>query len=270
MNNRDRLGVARLGKARAALGSQRDQKWGGRYLISDDAALNNTGTPRRVTILNTGDLGIPTPINVQLRFALNIAANRQPALPFVYPCHGGISLVRVTVRRGVDETSGMTTDIYNLSVNDVLPIDIITARLLQVEVEVTGFGSGSTTWVEAIATPVSEIGPINQVHPWSVPRNPAFIATTAAETTLLAANSDRGQFFIVNTSTDADLMVQLGKGPNGLGPTWGPPPRGTYVLPRNMFAVYESPTPAGYKGTVFGIWSGAGTGGALIHEGTVF
>jgi hypothetical protein len=266
----DRLGVARLGNPRAAMGSQRDRKWGGRYLISDDAALNAIGTPRRVTIITTGDLGVPTPVNVQLRFAVNIAANRQPALPFLYPCHGGISLVRVTVRRGVDETSGMTTDVYNLSVNDVLPIDIITARLLSVEVEVTGFGSGTTTWVEAIATPVNNIGALNQVHPWAVAQNPTFVAATAAATTLLAANSDRVQFFIVNTSTDADLMIQLGLGPNGLTPLWLPTPRGTYVLPRNMFAVYESPTPAGFKGTVFGIWTAAPTGGALVHEGTAF
>jgi hypothetical protein len=245
-------------------------RWGDRRLISDDAAQNNRGTNRRVVLVDTKDLGMPEAINIQIRFAANNAANNQPVEPFTYPAPGAVSLVRITIRRGIDDQAGLTEDVFNLTVNDVLPIDIVTCRWLTVTAEVTGFGSGTTVWVEAIATPVHHIGPKNEAHPWDVSGNPDFKAASAAAITLLGANSDRVQFFVVNTSTDADLLIQLGKGPNGLSPVFGATPKGTFILPRNMFAVYESPCPCGFKGAVFGIWSGAGTGGAIIHEGTAF
>ncbi len=286
--------IPRRGDASPTLGGRNDsrrQKWGGRRLISDNAALNEAGVPRRVTLINTGDMGLPDTINVQLRFANNIPnvsgqdplgnpilAGNNPQFPFLYPAPSGVFLVVVTVRRGVDRTVGSTTDTYEMTVNDVFPIDNIAAANLSVDVEVTGAGSGTTVWVEAIATPVDRVGPTNQVHPWQVSQNPTFINTNPAAVSLLPPNSDRVQFFLTNTSTDQDLLIQLGRGPNNALPSFGPPTLGTFVLPRNNFNVYESPSPAGFKGipgdgvrgSVYGIWSGAGNGGVMIHEGTAF
>ena len=128
----------------------------------------------------------------------------------------------------------------------------------------------TTAWVEAICSPVQNIGPTNEIHPWAVSDNSAFKATTAVATTLLAPNTQRVQFFIQNTSTNADLLLQFGLGPNGDVPVFGATPTGTFILPRNIFAVYESPCPCGFKGTVFGIWSNVGDGGAIVHQGFVF
>lgn len=256
----------------------KQQKWGGRFLISDQTALNNIGVPRAVTVLATGDLQLPTPINVQLRFAANNPINNQPILPFTYDAHGGISRVTAELRRGTDPSASPTIDTFNMFVNDVLPIDTVTARELGMRVFVDGFGSGSTTWVEAIASPVTDVGPKNHVYPWNEPGNPRFVALNVAATTLLEPNSDRIQFFIVNTSPDADLLIQFGRGPNLALPQWLPNPLGTFILPRGGFSVYESPAPFSFKGVtadgvrgaIYGIWSNAGTGGAMIHEGTVY
>ena len=259
------------------------QKWGGRVLLSDDAALQPFGIMPRATLISTGDLKVPTPINIQLRFANNTGpTNRQPVLPFRYPVQGGTQACRVVIRRGTDPTASPTEDSYIMLPNDVLPIDTVTARELGVDVElnVPGAGAGSTMWVEAIATPIEDVGPTNKVYPYQVTQNPTFIATNAAAVALLPANSDRVQFFITNTSTDADLLLQFGLGPNLLLPAWLPNPRGTLILPRGTFAVYESFSPFTFKGvpavaaplrgTIYGIWSNAGNGGAMIHEGTAF
>jgi len=274
--------IPRFGDPDPSMGKRNDsaaQKWGGRFLISNFKALTDRGVRKNVTVITTGDLGMTAPINVQLRWARNDGANPNakagnPVPPFLYPLHGSATKVKVRVRRGIDPTSSVTVDEYELGVNDVLPIDNITARWLGVEVEAIGANppvpDDTTTWVEAIATPVTNVGPKNEIHPWDVAQNPIFRATSAAATTLLAANSDRVQFFIVNTSTNADLLVQLGLGPNGNNPVFGASPKGTFVLPRNNFFTYESPCPCGFKGTVFGIWSNAGDGGAIVHEGTVY
>ncbi len=256
------------------------QKWGGRYLISN--LIDNVGA--RATVISTGNLILPTSLNVQLRWSRNVtlSGTRQPELPFTYPVHGGVVVATVHVRRSVDPTSPPTQDTYSLGPNDVFPIDMITARELGVDVELPNVGSGSTTWVEAICTPVHDVGPTNKVYPYNVAQNPRFVATTIMPTALLTPNSDRVQFFITNTSTNADLLLQFGAGPNLALPTWAPNPLGTLILPRNQFACYESMSPFTFKGRpnpdasppirgqVYGVWSNAGDGGAMIYEGTAF
>jgi len=267
------------------------QKWGARTLLSNFRSLNQpaTGTGasenvkgvvKRATFIRTPDLGVPNPLNVQIRFAANDGGNvtrGNPVLPFQYPLVGSAQHIKVTVRRGIDPSSSPTIDDYFIGVNEVFPIDTITGRELGVEIEAVGppgdLGQVDTTtaWVEAICSPVRNIGPTNEIHPWAVAQNTSFTAANPAATTLLAANSQRVQFFIVNHSTNSDLMIQLGKGPNNSDPRWLPTPLGTYVLPKNNFFVYESPCPCGFKGTVFGIWDQAiPDGGATVHEGVVF
>lgn len=252
--------------------TDRAQKWGGRYAISNWAADNNVGINRQVTCVQTGDLGEPTALNLQIRFAALATPvgtlGVSPVMPFVYPAVGSMSRVRVTIRRGSDPSASPTVDTYDVPTGWTLPIDVVTARNLGVEVEAIGFVADDTRgYIEAIVAPVTAIGPKNTSYPWSRPENAAFIATNAAAVSLLGENSDRQQFTICNTSTDADLMVQLGLGPSGDLPRWLPTPRGSFVLPRNMFAVYESPAGNCCKATIYGIWSNAGNGGALVHAG---
>lgn len=254
----------------------RATKFGGRYAISNWVLDNNAGVPRQVTVIDTQDLGEPTPMNIQIRFA-NIGTPigdraPSPTLPFQYPATSGATFCRVKIRRSNDPSASPTVDVFDVPVGFVLPIDTVTAQKLGVEVEAFGVGAAGSVddtrcFVEAIATPVTNIGPKNTVYPWSAPENASFIATNAAAVSLLGANSDRQQFTLCNTSTDADLMIQLGLGPSGDLPRWLPTPRGSFVLPRNMFATYESPPGNCCKATIYGIWSNAGNGGVLVHAG---
>jgi len=284
---RHRQGDERSGSPGVAPGAA--QKWGARTLLSNFQSLNQpavgTGernpkpTVKRATFVRTQDLGVPMPLNLQVRFAVNDQGNVRrgnPILPFEYPLVGSATRIKVTIRRGIDPSSSPTIDDYFIGVNEVLPIDTITARELGVEIEAVGPAAipndpdSTTAWVEAICSPVQDIGPTNKIHPWAVADNPAFKATSATASALLAANTQRVQFFIQNTSTNADLLLQFGLGPNNDVPVFGATPKGSFILPRNIFAVYESPCPCGFKGTVFGIWSNAGDGGAIVHQGLVF
>jgi len=248
--------------------SSKPQKWGGRTLISNVQALLNTGlATRSTTIIGTGDLGRPRAINVQMRFAVN-GANNQPVLPFYEAQPLSVTTIDLTVRRGNDPSASPTVDKYTMNLRDVLPFDIVTARELGIEVAVTVAESifPVTVWVEAIATPCDFPSAVNQIFPWNVTQVMKFQAASAVATTILAENIDRVQFFLCNTSTNADLLVGF-----GVAPTWLPNPVGTIVLPRNSFAQYESPAPFGFKNKVFGIWNDpAPNGGVIVTEGTCF
>jgi len=269
--------IPRPGDPSPTVGHRNDskrQKWGGRYLISNFRNLRDAGVRNSVTVVSTGNLPLPMPIDVQLRFAAN-GTNNQPVLPFTYNMTGSATKLLVRVRRGTDPTASPTLDEYPMFPGNVFPIDVITSRNLGVDVIAQGLAVDDTTvWVEAIATPLQDIGPINKVYPWNVVTNQSFRATSAVGTVLLPYNSSRQQFYICNTSTDADLGIGFITGgqdaiaPADL-PTW-PTTNIAFVLPRNSFAVYESPCPCGFKGHVTGVWSNAGTGGALITEGAAF
>ncbi len=257
------------------------QKWGGRQLFSNDPAL--LGVPQgqskqRDTLIKIADMGQTKLLNIQLRFAPiigGVAPNRNetPRLPFTYDVTGGVNKFRVYIRRTVDRTAGPIEDVFDLFPEDTLPCDIVLARELEVTVEALPLGSPGQAWCEAAATCVDYPSPKNLVHPYDIVNTQRFEATTAVGVRLLPANKDRYHFTVCNTSTDADLLIGFAspQPDNGLPPVpvW-PSTNGAFVLPRNQFAVYESPAAGCFKGNVMGVWSNAGNGGALIMEGTNF
>lgn len=259
------------------------QKWGGRSLLSNDPAVPRPASSRQ-TLIATGDLGLVRTLNVQLRFAVNGPAN-QPVLPFRYAAPPANATIKVTVRRGVDPTSGVTDDTYIVegTTANLFPIDMISARTLGVDVEAISDPAGNmtTVWVEAIATPVDYPGPMNLVHPWGIVNKQITFSGIAGGAISLRQNSDRVQFFIVNAATDADFYIGFKSAdftlpaqviPAGDFPTIGPPPTNTaLILPRGGFATYESPCPCGFKGDVLMRWSNASAAGfALITEGVAY
>ena len=268
--------MSRLSIRRGDFGGDAD-KWGGRTLFSNDAALLNRPQGQQVrsqTMVQIADLGRNRQINLQMRFANVInSSNVTPALPFSFDMVGGVTKYRVTIRRAVDRQAGPVEEVFDLFPQDTLPVDVILARELTVNVEALTLGTDGQGWVEMAAGIVSDPGPRNLWHPYDVVNQQRFQATAAAGVRLLAANKDRYQFTICNTSTDADLLIGFASPlPNNAVPplpVW-PSTNGALVLPRNMYATYESPPTACFKGNVMGVWSNAGNGGALLMEGTVF
>jgi len=253
------------------------EKWGGRSLLSNDPALLNrpNGQQRqKVTLIQIADMGRPRQVNIQMRWAPVVAANNPtPELPFTFDCRGGVNRYLVTVRRTVDRQAGPIEDQFEIFIGDTLPIDIVLCRELTVEIEAMTLGTDGQGWVECAASLVSNPGPRNLWYPYDVVNTQRFQATSAAGLRLIPANKDRFQFTICNTSTDADLAIGFAS-PLPLNavppvPVW-PTTNIAFVLPRGGFFVYESPTQAVFKGNVMGVWSGAGNGGALIMEGTIF
>lgn len=258
-------------------------KWGGRYLISDIPAQNARGVRRTVTVIETPDFGRPRAINVQLRWSPNqvmpdgrnvpLTSDTRP-VPFLPAVSLPMTRVRVRIRRSTDPTAPITDDLYTLGIADTLPIDIVTARQLSVEVTADSLAGDLIGWVEAIACLVDDVGPLYWSYPYAVTTRTAFVAATTSATTLIAANTDRAQFVISNMSS-ANLLIQFGRTrlgdvPNaGPLPTWGPPPTGTLYL--SPFSIYESPVGWCWKGAVFGVWDAAvGGQGAIVYEGANF
>jgi hypothetical protein len=282
--------LPRPGDPRPTIGNRNDssaQKWGGRFLLSNDPVFNAQGVKNKVTLIATGDLGIPTPLSVQLRFAPNIATSvggvppkftHAPLLPFKNAVVGGVNRWLVTVRRGIDQTTPITEDQYNLFIGvpsgDTLPFDVATVRSLGVDIEATTLLGPGLAWVEAVVAPVAHIGAKNVVHPWDIVSKQSAHALAASQV-VLVANQDRAQFYLCNTSTNSDMLIGFISEtpdqvvPAGSLPAW-PATRGAFVLPQNMFAVYESPTGNCFKGHVAAVRSGAGDGFLLATEGTVF
>lgn len=276
--------LPRPGDPRPTIGNRNDssaQKWGGRFLLSNDPVFNGQGIKAKATLIATGDLGLPMPVSVQLRFAPNVAmpgGGNAPVLPFKNAVVGGINRWRVTVRRGIDQTTPITEDSYNLFVGipsgDTLPFDVVTVRSLGVDIEATTLAAPGLAWVEAVAAPVHHVGAKNIVHPWDIVSRQSAHALGAAAV-VLVANQDRAQFYLCNTSTNSDMLIGFVSEtadqvvPGASLPVW-PSTNGAFVLPRNMFAVYESPTGNCFKGHVTAVRSGAGDGFLLATEGTVF
>jgi len=244
------------------------RRWGNRVLLSTNPLIPASGAVRATaTLIDTGDLGQARAINLQMRFASVVAGfSGQAFLPFSPRANAfaaGLTLT-VNVRRGTDPQAPPTVDSFAMPQQGlILPFDIVTARTFGVDVVLSG-GTGAI-WVEAVATVVEDIATANKVPGWAVSA-PAFFASVAspAQVVLLPAFAARAQFIIVNTSTNADMIVKFGNGATWVGPS------GSVVLPKNMFASYESPV-GGYSGIVTGSWNnGAPDGGAIITEGTYF
>ena len=255
-------------------------RWGGRVRLSlpSGAGVLPFSDRQNATLIETGDLGRVVALDVQLRFALADATGNA-ILPFsrVFP-QASPGIITVKIRRGYDVNAPVTVDapiflnatsgaLGPQQTGDILKLDVVNVRSLGLTVEFTPNGAPTSTslWVEAVATPVDTVATREQVIGWGItpdttPRVEQFsIAAAAASTNFLAPKQKRVQFIICNTSTNADLYVAF-------GPT-ASVALATMVLPRNIFATYESPV-GGYAGQVTGIWTAAPTGAALVTEGS--
>lgn len=244
------------------------RRWGSRMLLSNNEGVGggpslNSNPPRgrrRAIAVDTKDLGRSHSIDIQMRFA---ASNAQgmPTLPWISNWAFG-SPLDILVSRGIDPTATTSPESFQLSQStEVLPFDILTARNLQIEVAMSPLFPPVEAWVETIATLVSDIAQRDEIQTYSARQTQSFVATNIAAVQFLTPNAARAQFFIVNTSTTSNLLVKFGAS----APVW--PNNGTFVLPKNQFAVYESPVNT-FGGSVWGIWDVAGDGGAIITSGS--
>jgi hypothetical protein len=247
----------------------RAHRWGGVALLRNpNGAVTNipSNANNVATIVDTGDIGRTRNIDLQLRFAFDLNNSRsQPQLPWDNTYRGD-GTVRVTVTRGLDPDANVTVDVFDVNGpailapfgdGDSLGVDIVEARLLTVKCEL--LGALSDIWVELVATPVEEVGTAKRVVGWSR-KEQRTIAASAVATQLAKFRPGRVQYTVCNTSTNADLIVGLDNTVNWVGQV------GTFVLPRNMFAQFESDI-GGWRGELWGMWTAAPTGNALVTEG---
>jgi hypothetical protein len=259
--------------------SKRD-KWGGRFLLTNDPALLNA-TPsigrRQATLIETPDLGMPRPIDIQIQFALdsiNAGTTHAPLGFFnpIFPIQNvGTSFLQFRQRRAFDPSAPLQENNERITTfPEQYPFDIVVARQLGIDVELAVGAPIMTVWIDSIAAIVDVPAVRNQIPGWgnNLTTNPAipaenFVAASAVSIPLLAIdNPARATMIIVNTSTNADLALGFGRTPR-----WVPTPRGSIILPRNMFSSYEG----AWTGAVFGIWSDpVPNGGALVTEGAFF
>ena len=278
-----------LGESRQAMEATREggrrRRWGNRQLLSvmpdQNPHLGGLVTKTSATLVDTGDLGRAYPINVQVRFALVQAANGQPIMPFtdLNPFVGGLAgpgvRMTMTIRRGVDPQAPTTQDLYDMpdvrTVQDAAPFDTIVARSLGLDVGLTMVGGTdaqrkqANVWVEAVAVVNDQVGVRDTLPGYLdlIDLLTAFVPANAASVLLAKKHVARCQFFVCNTSKNADLYVlfdQLGLSAD--------PTHATMVLPAGGANVYESPI-GGWAGDVKGVWVGAPLdGGALVTTGT--
>lgn len=273
----------------------RSDRWGNRILMSNDPTLLGLDfaqpappaiqllqpapkARQSATIVDTRQFELPQQFAIGVRFARNNPINNTAVLPFVssYPFFSSTDMMATfQIRSSVDPMASLFVDELQMDqFPGEFPIDIVSARKLSIDVAIpgrVGVPTFTTVWVEVIASIASDIADRNKVSGWSRNANglaglPTFIASSAAPTVLCTPNPGRSQFMIVNTSTNADLLILLS--PNTtLLPTWGPPIVGSLVLPRNQYATYESPI-GGFSGGVLGIWNTAvPDGGAIVTQG---
>ena len=262
------------------------RRWGNRQLLAVQVDQNpNLGglvAKTSATLIDTGDLGGSYPINVQVRFALVNPANGQPVLPItdLNPFVGGIGAPEIdlifTIRRGVDPQAPVTQDRYLMPdigrLSDAPPFDTITTRTLGVDVAISQHGLPSNParllsnlWVEAIAVVNDQVSVKDTLPGYTELMIEKFVPATATApgVVLLRAHVARCQFFVQNTSKNADLILQFGGLSLPVSST-----NGTMILPAGGANIYESPI-GGWAGQVNGIWVGAPLdGGAFVTEGT--
>lgn len=239
----------------------RAQRFAGVALVPN---FNSNGAQRK-TLIDTGDLGSVKSLAVRLLFAFDLNNSRvQPQLPWL-PQYTGDGAIKVTIRRGLDTLSNVVeestlilgaADLAPFGDGDQFGLDIIEARNLSISVEFTH--GLSDVWVQATATEVTEIGTQERVPGWTRFEQRTIPAANVA-TQLAKARPGRTQFIIANTSTDADLYIGFSPAVNVLGPA-------SIILPRNIFAQYESPV-GGWAGEIWGMWTPAPTGNAFVTEG---
>lgn len=248
------------------------QRWGQRVWLNTDPTVptQKPFTRPSATVVDTGDLGRSHLIDVQFRFALTNTTTGNAELPFVPTWSSGNSVgLKISVKRGLDPQATVAEDTYFIVENttNMVPFDIVAARSLTINVELTLPGGNlGQVWLDCIATIVDDVSTKDRVIGYPVGGVGVFVPAVASpgRATIAAASSKRVQFIVVNTSTNANLILSFDSAASWVGP------HGNIVLPANSFATYESPI-GGYSGIVTGSWDVAvPNGGALVSSGSYF
>lgn len=240
------------------------RRWGNRVLLSTDT-VTYPKARNTATFVDTGDVGRTAQFNTQFRFALDNGLG-SPILPFSYvnPTRPPGTSLNMTIRRGVDSDAPLTIDpgFMDLTKNDTAPFDTVPGRSLGIDIQLVSTGAVSALWIEVMSTVVDDQSRGSQLESWGTQVSSQVVAANVASVQLLPSHFGRAQFIIVNTSTNADLWISFGGTPVVNG-------NATLVLPRNIFASYESPI-GGFRGIINGIWSAGATGSALCTEGLIY
>lgn len=240
-------------------------RYGDRTLLASGVIVP-AGSRKRSTIIDTDIWPYPVVWAVRLRFQsalpLGNPSIREDAWGFL-PVSGGVTAI---VRRAVDDMAGLTDELYTVGLN--FP-QFHLAKKLVIDLQMADEEGGAQDFAEAIAVPICDIdGSVlggslaGELGGYGTTNFSRVAATTTGNTTLLASNQFRRQFFIQNNSAQT-LAVKLGSG----AATTAGSENWTFLLTGGSDAVYESPI-GGYTGIVTGVWFAADAAGeALITEG---
>lgn len=224
-------------------------RWGGVFTLQPGQSYTPVLTPM---------FPVNIPIAYQIRFAPRPAGPFTPIVPL------GVDGVEVTLIKSIDLKSGGANERFILFDGMSQKTCTIIARNLAITLRSIGGEGGANVTVQVSACPVA------WVDCRDVAGTPASSYLTAVETfvpaavgpvTLLAAKATRAQWFVQNTSTNADMIIKLGTGASWTGPS------GSIILPRGSLGIYESPLD-GYLGIVTAAWTASPNGGALVTEGS--
>lgn len=215
------------------------------------------------TVISTEMFDSNIPIAVQLRWALNSHAPYTPVFP------GGTG-ARVELLKSIDLKAGAANESFDINPNQVQPFCVIICRQLAVTVKnlsTSDPDSGDNVLLHAAACVVQSVD-CNDIlafgNGYSKVTQQQFIQTQSSTPLLaLAPNSRRAQFFVQNTSTDSDIIIQWGSDAG-----FGPPAKGVMILPAGIDGIYESPVGAWTGEVTISFSNGSGDGGALITEGS--
>lgn len=257
-----RVGDPALPVAHPLAGHGAARRWG------KAVRLTVAGVPQPVnaaTLIETGDLGQTYPIQLRFRFAPINPSNVDEA-PVVWSRLTPALLagtLTIKVRRGTDPNApvGVTESVLALgTASDTPDFDVVMARNLGVDVRIVGAG----LWVECVATEVHVEDYRDRIVGWTTV-NPAggfFVAAVASPANVLLMNARKARvgFTLVNTSTNADMIVNFGTGASWVGPV------GSIVLPAGSFSSFSSGF-GGFNGDISASWNAAvPNGGILVTE----
>ena len=257
------------------------QRWGRRVQLatpnSGPVAPTLVGVKSVANLVSTEDLETPQPIFTLVRFAAALSAGGEdvtgtqqpPQFSRCAPNYGAaLNFLKFTTSRVVDPSGVPTLDTSIVSLHsdanlnpmgDSVNFDTINCRQLDINVEMVG-PPGTSVWVEALSSVIEEPSRLEKLTGYQFARVFAFAPTDHLPHLMLPARPARVQFIIVNQSPDSDLYVGFGLA----DPTVFP----TFILPKNISAVYESPI-GGYNGPITGAFiGGVPTGSGVITDGS--
>lgn len=229
-------------------------RWGSTVILKPQQAQ---------TVIATEMFDSNIPIAVQLRWAANSRAPYTPVFP------GGTG-ARVELLKSVDLKAGAANESFDITANQTQPFCVVICRQLSVTVknlDTSDPDSGNNVLLHAAACRVTNVDCNDLLgfgNGYQTISQQEFIQTQLSTPILaLAPNARRAQFFVQNTSSDSDVIIQW-----GLDAGFGPPAKGVMILPAGFNGVYESPLSAWTGAVTISFSNGTGDGGALITEGS--